>query len=111
MLGQKKAGGLARKWQASRQYLPDTIAPVPTPIFDQEITVDVLLVGFVELLGMFIPPHFLGVVAYEEGDLLPTRPCIPAGRIVIAEFFLRPDLVLLGTPLVAVGDGRQGAGA
>ena len=30
---------------------------------------------------------------------------------MIAEFFLRPDLVFLGTPLVTVGDGRQGAGA
>ena len=109
--GAEKAGGLARKRQASRQYLPDAIAPVPTPIFDQGITVDVLLVGVVKLLGMFVPPHFPGVVAQEAGDLLPPRPYRPAGRIVIAEFFLRPNLVLLGTSLVAVGDGGQGAGA
>lgn len=30
---------------------------------------------------------------------------------MIAEFFFRSDLVLLGTPLIAVGGGRQGAGA
>lgn len=30
------------------QYLPDTIALVPTLIFDQEMTVDVLLAGVIE---------------------------------------------------------------
>ena len=109
--GTEKTGGLDRKRQASRQYLPDAIAPVPSPIFNQGITVDVLLVGVVKLFGMFVPPHFPGIVAQEAVDLLAPRPCLPAGRIVIAELFLRPDLVLLGTSLVAVGDGRQGAGA
>ena len=70
----------------------------------------IFLVGFINFAGTQIPPHFSGVKTDKALDFAAAGPNLPAGCVVVAEFFLRPDLVLEGTPLMPVGNGRQGAG-
>ena len=70
----------------------------------------IFLVSFINFAGTQIPPHFPGVKTDKAVDFAAAGPNLPAGCVVVAEFFLRPDLVLEGTPLMPVGNGRQGAG-
>ena len=59
---------------------------------------------------MFVPFLLPGVVANEPRDPFARLPNVTAQRVVVAEFFLRSDFVLLGTPLKPVGDGGQCTG-
>ena len=70
----------------------------------------IFLIGFVALAGMFIPLHFASVIADITVYPFTPRPYLPAWGIVVAKLCLRPDLVLLGTPLIAIGDRGQRMG-
>ena len=67
----------------------------------------IFFVGLVVLLGTLIPFLLSGVVADEPRDPFARLPNVTAQRVVVAEFLLRADFVLLGAPLEAVGDGGQ----
>ena len=85
-----------------------TRRPVPSP-FHQGIPLAVLGVCQVAQQHLVAAVALAGIVADELHHPLARCPCLLAGQIVIAELFLRPDLVFQGTPLEAVGDGGQGA--
>ena len=85
-----------------------TRRPVPSP-FHQGIPLAVLGVGQVAQQHLVAAVAFAGVVADELDHPFARRPHLPAGRIMVAELFLRPDLVFQGTPLEAIGHRRQGA--
>ena len=67
----------------------------------------IFFVGLVNFAGMEIPLHFPGIIADKAVDFLSIPPNFPAWLILIAKFFLRPDFVFLGTPLMPVGNRRQ----
>lgn len=71
----------------------------------------IFFIGFVVLAGVFVPLHFSRVIADIAVYPFAPRPYLPAWGVVVAKLFLRPDFVLLGTPLVAVGDRGQRTGA
>ena len=70
----------------------------------------ILLIGFVVLAGVFVPLYFARVIADIAVYPFAPRPYLPAWGIVVAKLLLRPDFVLLGTPLVAIGDRGQRTG-
>ena len=67
----------------------------------------VLLVHLVDGGGVLDAAGLPGIVADELMDALAAGPHILARLVVVAELFLRPDLVLEGAALEAVGDGGQ----
>ena len=67
----------------------------------------VLFVRFVDWCGVLDAPRLPGIVADVFLDALAAGPHLFARLIVVAELLLRPDLVLEGAALEAVGDGGQ----
>ena len=71
--------------------------------------------SFINPIGQVSQQHLVAavalarVVADELDHPLARLPDSAAWRVMVAELFLRPDFVLQGTPLEAVGDGRQAA--
>ncbi len=60
---------------------------------------------------MLIPFPLPGIVADKPCDPVPGLPHSAAQRVVVTELFLRPDLVLLRTPLKPVSNGGKRAGS
>ena len=89
MLGQKKQDDFPG-W--GRLDLPDAIVPRPSP-FHQGIPLAVFSVGQVSQQHLVAAVALACVVADELDHLFPTVPDLTARRIVVAELFLRPDLV------------------
>ena len=108
--GAEKAGGFAGERQSLLLDGGDAVLPVPVPI-DEGVFLFVLLVHDVVDDGMVAAALLARVEADVLGDPLSPRPCLLTGRVVVAELVLRRDFVLEGTPLIAVGDGGQRAGA
>ena len=102
--GAEKAGRFSRLGQPCRLDLPDAIVPRPSP-FHQGIPLAVFSVGQVSQQHLVAAVALAGVVADELHHPFARRPYLLTGQIVIAELFLRPDLVFQGTPLEAVGYG------
>ena len=80
-------------------------------MFNQGIEIVIFPVRFVVLAGMFIPLDFASVIANIAVYFPAPRPYLPAWGVVVAKLLLRPDLVLLRTPLIAIGDRGQRTGA
>lgn len=76
----------------------------PAP-FIKRVVLFVLLVHLVDGGGVLDAAGLPGIVADELMDALAAGPHILARLVVVAELFLRPDLVLEGAALEAVGDG------
>ena len=106
--GAEKAGGLSRLRQARRLDRPDTRLPVPAP-FHQGIPFAVLRVCQITQKDLVAAVVLASVIADELDHLFPAGPDLTARRIVVAELFLRSDLVFQRTPLEAVGDRGQRA--
>ena len=107
--GAEKAGGLAGQRQALLLDGGNAVLPPPAPV-DQGIFHLVFLILYIIDIGVGPALLLVGVIANELDYLLASGPHLPAGRIVVAEFFLRTGLVLQGTPLVAIGQSGEGAG-
>ena len=75
----------------------DTPKPLPLAVFS---------VGQVPQQHLVAAVAFARVVADELDHPLARRPRLLTRRVMVAELFLRPDLVFQGTPLEAVGNGR-----
>ena len=106
--GTEKAGRLAGLGKPRIFNGLHTRRPVPSPLH-QGIPLAVLGVCQVSQQHLVAAVALAGVVSDEFHHPLARCPYLLAGQIVIAELFLRPDFVFQGTPLEAVGDGRQGA--
>ncbi len=106
--GAEEAGGFARLGQARIFNGLHTRRPVPSPLH-QGIPLAVLGVGQIPQQYLIAAVAFAGIVADELDHPFACRPHLPAGRIMVAELFLRPDLVFQGTPLEAVSHRGQGA--
>ena len=101
MLGQKKQDD----FPGCRLDLPDAIVPRPSP-FHQGIPLAVFSVGQVSQQHLVAAVALARVVADELDHPFARRPRLLTRRVMVAELFLRPDLVFQGTPLEAVGNGR-----
>ena len=106
--GAEKTGRFSRLGQPCRLDLPDAIVPRPSP-FHQGIPLAVFSVGQVSQQHLVAAVALACVVADELDHPLARLPGSAARRVMVAELFLRPDLVFQGTPLEAVGDGRKAA--
>src|SRR5699024_2489691 len=105
--GAEKAGRFAGQRQPRLLDRPDTIVPRPVPVLDQRVAVLILPIRLVVLFGTLIPFPLPGIVANEPRDPFTCLPHGAALRVMVAELFLRPDLVFLRTPLKSVSDGGQ----
>ena len=106
--GAEKTGRFSRLGQPCRLDLPDAIVPRPSP-FHQGIPLAVFSVGRVSQQHLVAAVALACVVADELNHPLARRPGSAAWRVMVAELFLRPDLVFQGTPFEAVGNGRKAA--
>ena len=106
--GAEKAGGLSRLRQARRLDRPDTRLPVPAP-FHQGIPFAVLRVCQITQKDLVAAIVFASIIADELDYLLPAAPDLTARGIIVAELFLRADLVFQRAPLKAVGNRGQRA--
>ena len=106
--GAEKAGGLSRLRQARRLDRPDTRLPVPAP-FHQGIPFAVLRVCQITQKDLIAAVMLASIIADELDYLFPAGPNLTAQRIIVAELFLRSDLVFQRTPLESVGDRGQRA--
>src|SRR5699024_3649684 len=103
--GPEEAGRFAGQRQTRLLDCPDTIVPRPVPILDQRVAVLIFFVRLIEFSGMHIPFPLPGIVTDKPCDPVPGLPHSAAQRVVVTELFLRPDLVLLRTPLKPVSNG------
>ena len=106
--GAKKTGRFSRLGQPRRLDLPDAIVPCPSP-FHQGIPLAVFSVGQVSQQHLVAAVALACVVADELDHPFARRPRLLTGWVMVAELFLRPDLVFQGTPLEAIGNGGKAA--
>ena len=93
--GAEKTGRFSGQRQPRLPDRPDAIVSRPVPVLDQWVAVFIFFVRLIEFSGMFIPFPLPGIVADKPCD---PSTCLPHGaalRVMVAEFLLRPDLVLL----------------
>ena len=88
----------------------DTIVPRPMPVLNQRIAVLIFLICLIILFGMLIPFPLPGIITDEPCNPFSRLPYSAALWMVVAEFLLWPDFVLLGTAFISIGNRGQRAG-
>ena len=100
------AARLARLWQPGPLDHTHTFGSIPAP-FIKRVVLFIFLVHLVNGSGVLNTAGFARVIANVLVDAAAAFPHLHTRRIVVAEFFLRSDLVLQGTLLEAVGNRGQ----